>query len=151
MEKKLTMDINFTFVAHYGAIEETIYTCDACKRRYRYHDIEVHFTGWRGWEYGEKFAQEGVHYGFSVLCADCILSSPSELAVRIRANGEKILRKPKVRRKQRVEAKGMIELADELGKVGDLRDLPGGIMATKIAEAYRELDNTPKARKGRAA
>src|SRR4030042_1060846 len=133
MEKKLTMDINFTFQSHSEDIEEMIYTCDACQRRYRDHDIEVHFTGWRGAEYGERFAMNGEHYGYSVLCADCILSSPSELANRIRANGEEILRKPNGRRKHRVEAEGMIELADELGKVGDLRDPPGGIMATKSA------------------
>jgi hypothetical protein len=151
MSKKLSMDIRFTFEDDGGLIDKIVGICTACQRGYRSHEIFVHFTGWRGEEYGEKFAQEGVHYGYSVLCADCILSSPLELGEHIRANGEKILRKPKVRKEQRFEAEGMIELAGELEKVDSLRDLPGGIMAVAIARGRKELDNQPKARKGKAA
>ncbi len=75
------------------------------------------------------------------------LSSPAELAAKIRTRAVQILRKPNTRRKQRVEAEGMIEFAGELEKVDDLKDLPDGIMAVKIGEAYRELDNRPKGRK----
>jgi hypothetical protein len=156
MSKKLTMDISFNFEGDTTSIDGIIGNgengiCNACKRRYKHHDIPVPFAGWRGAEYGPEFAEEGVHYGFGVLCADCILSSPAELAAKFRALAEEILRRPITHRNQRAEADGMIELADELVKVGDLRDLPGGIMATKIAEAYRELDNRPNVRKRKAA
>jgi hypothetical protein len=73
------------------------------------------------------------------------------LAAKIRILADKILRKPNTRRKQRVEAEGMIEFAGELEKVGDLRDLPGGIMAVKIGEAYREIDKLRPQRTRKAA
>ena len=150
MSEKLTMDICFDFEGIVlGNGNNGI--CNVCGRQYRHHGIPVPFAGWRGAKYGPVFAQDGVHYGDGHLCADCILSSPPELSAKFRARAAKILRNPNTRRKQRVEAEGMIELAGELEKVGDLRDLPGGIMATKIAEAYRELDNPPKARKAQEA
>jgi hypothetical protein len=93
----------------------------------------------------------GVFYFYGVLCADCILSSPADLAGKIRAKAEKILRKPSTRRKQRVEAEGMIEFAGELEKVGDLRELDGGIMAVKIGEAYREIEKPRPHRDRKAA
>ncbi len=140
MKKKLTMDIIFDF--EMGRISHP--TCGACHQRYRDHDVPMPLYGWRGAKYGEKYAQNGEFYFYGVLCADCLLSSPAELAAKIRTKAEKILRKPTTRRKQRIEAEGMIEFAGELEKVGDLRDLPGGIMAVKIGEAYREIDGHPR-------
>jgi len=151
MSKKLSMDIKFDFEDDRGEIGKETDTCNVCRRRFRSHEISVHFRGWRGWEYGEKFPMNGESYGYSVLCADCILSSPAELAAKFRARAAEILRKPNTRRKQREEAEGMIELAGELEKVGGLRDLPGGIMASKIAEAYRELDGPRPQRSRKAA
>jgi hypothetical protein len=143
------MDINFTDyqgdIFEDGGVPSD--TCGACRRRYHNHGVPVEFSGWRGAEYGEKYAMNGVFYFSGHLCGDCLLSSPAELAAKIRPLAGKILRKPNTRRKQRVEAEGMIEFAGELEKVGDLRDLPGGIIAVKIGEAYRELDNSPKTRK----
>lgn len=152
MKAKLTMDIEFTFQKDSPFLGRSqVRSCDVCGQRHRNHGLAVHFSGFRGAEHGPAFAEEGVFYGYSVLCADCILSSPGDLAERLRARAEEVLRKPNIRRKQRVEAEGMFELADELAKVRDLKDLPGGVLAARIAEAYRELDNSPKARKGAAA
>jgi hypothetical protein len=143
MRKKLTMDISFDFEGIVlGNGNNGI--CNVCGRRYRHHGIPVPFSGWRGAKYGPVFAQDGVHYGEGFLCADCILSSPVELAGKIRTRAGAVLRKPNTRRKQRVEAEGMIELAGELEKVGSLKDLPGGIMAVKIGEAYREIEGHPR-------
>ena len=147
MSKKLSMDINFT--DHHAAIfqvdDNTARTCGACRRRYRDYTVPVTFNGFR---YGEEGA-DGVFYFDSPLCADCLLSSPAELAGKIRTRAGGILRKPNIRRKQRIEAEGMIEFAGELEKVGSLKDLPSGIMAVKIGEAYREIDGDP--RRGRKA
>lgn len=120
-------------------------TCGACQQRYRDHDIPVPLWGWRDGEDGE----DGDFLFYGVLCADCLLSTPAELAAKIRTKAEKILRKPNTRRKQRNEAEGMVEFAGELEKVGSLKDLDGGIMASKIGEAYSELDD--RKRTGKAA
>jgi hypothetical protein len=144
--KKLTMDIGFLFDG--GTFSNT--GCGACGRRYRDHYVPVPFSGWRGEEYGEKYAMNGVFYFCDVLCGDCLLSSPAELAAKIRTRAEQALRKPNTRRKQRVEAEGMIEFAGELEKVGDLRDLPDGIMAVKIGEAYQEIKK-PRPHRARKA
>lgn len=148
MSVKLTMDIRFDFEC---VPENPHPVCGACRRRYRDHDVPMPLYGWRGEEYGEKYAMDGVFYLYGVLCADCLLSSPAELAAKIRTLAGAILRKPNTRRKQRAEAEGMVEFAGELEKVGNLRDLPGGIMATKIGEAYREIDNLRPQRTGKAA
>lgn len=136
---ELTMDINFMFDG--SAWPHA--ACGVCRRRFHDHNIQVPLSGWRGEEYGEKYAMDGVSYFLGLLCADCLLSSPAELAAKIRTKAEKILLKPNTRRKQRNEAEGMIEFAGELEKVGSLKDLPGGIMAVKIGEAYREIDGRP--------
>jgi hypothetical protein len=136
MRKRLSMDIVFDF----EGCPTRHPTCGACQQRYRDHEVPMPLYGWRDGEEGE----DGVHYFYGVLCADCLLSSPAELAAKIRTKAEKILRKPNTRRKQRNEAEGMIEFAGELEKVGSLKDLPGGIMAVKIGEAYREIDGHPK-------
>lgn len=146
MSKKLSMDICFLFEA--GTFSHA--GCEVCRRKYRDHDIPVPLSGWRGAEYGEKYAMNGEFYFCGVLCADCLLSSPAELAAKIRTRAGEILRKPNTRRKQRIEAEGMIEFAGELEKVGSLKDLPGGIMAVKIGEAYREIDG-PSTRGRKAA
>jgi len=151
---KLTMDIHFDFENDTSMLDGILGNggngiCKACNRRYKHHDVPVPLWGYRCEGYGEKYEEEGVFYFNGVLCGDCLLSSPSELAAKIRTRAGEILRKPNTRRKQRVEAEGMIEFAGELEKVGDLRDLPGGIMAVKIGEAYRELDNRPKAGQAR--
>jgi hypothetical protein len=148
MSMKLTMDIHFDFENDTSMLDGILGNgkngiCNACGRRYKHHDVPVPFSGWRGEEHGEEYAQDGVSYFYGPLCGDCLLSSPAELAGKIRAKAEQILRKPNTRRKQRVEAEGMIEFAGELEKVGDLRDLPGGIMAVKIGEAYREIEGHP--------
>jgi hypothetical protein len=147
MSKKLSMDIVFDF----DGSPTRHPTCGACQQRYRDHDVPMPLYGWRGAEYGEKYAMNGEFYFYGVLCADCLLSSPAELAAKIRVRAGEILRKPNTRRKQRVEAEGMIEFAGELEKVGDLRDLPGGIMAVKIGEAYREIEKPRPHRAGKAA
>ena len=146
--KKLTMDLSFDFEGIVlGNGKNGV--CNACGGRYRHDGIPVPFSGWRGAKYGSPFAEDGVHYGEGYLCADCILSSPAELAAKFRSRGEKILRKPR-NKEQRVEAEGMIELAGELEKVRDLRDLPGGIMAVKIGEAYQEIEK-PRPHRARKA
>lgn len=117
--------------------------CGACRQRYRDHDMPVPLWGWRDGEDEE----DGDFYFYGVLCADCLLSSPAELAAKIRTKAEKILRKPNIRRKQRIEAEMMVEFVGELEKVGSLKDLDGGIMAVKIGEAYRELDDRKRTRK----
>ena len=146
--RKLSMDISFNFE---GDSSSSHPVCGVCRRRYRDHDIPVPFMGWRGVEYGEKYAMHGVFYFFGVLCADCLLSSPAELAAKIRTRAGAILRRPNTRRKQRVEAEGMIEFAGELDKVRDLRELPGGIMAVKIGEAYQEIEKPRPHRNRKAA
>lgn len=147
MRKKLSMDISFLFDA--GTFSHA--GCEVCRRRYRDHDMPVPLSGWRGEEYGEKYAMNGVFYFLGVLCGDCLLSSPAELAAKIRILAGEILRKPNTRRKQRVEAEGMIEFAGELEKVGSLKDLPGGVMAVKIGEAYREIEKPRPQRTRKAA
>lgn len=147
MRKKLSMDISFLF-------DGSTYSnagCGVCKRRFRDHNMPVPLSGWRGEEYGEEYAMDGVFYFIGVLCGDCLLFSPAELAAKIRTLAGKILRKPNTRRKQRVEAEGMIEFAGELEKVGSLKDLPGGIMAVKIGEAYREMEKPRPQRVRKAA
>jgi hypothetical protein len=149
MSKKLSMDINFDYEGDTTSIDGILGNgengiCEVCKRRYKHHDIPVPFVGWRGAEYGEKYAEEGVFYFHGPLCADCLLSSPAELAGKIRTRAGEILRKSNTRGKQRIEAEGMIEFSGELEKVGSLKDLPGGIMAVKIGEAYREIDGHPR-------
>jgi hypothetical protein len=144
--KKLTMDIGFMFDG-----DNYSRPCGVCRRRYQDHDVAAPFTGWRGAEYGPPYDDNGVFYFYGHLSGDCLLSSPAELAGKIRTKAEKILRKPNTRRKQRVEAEGMIEFAGELEKVGDLRELDGGIMAVKIGEAYREIDKLRPQRVRKAA
>ena len=144
--KKLTMDIIFMFDG-----DNSSRPCGVCRRRYQDHDVAAPFTGWRGAEYGPPYDDDGVFYFYGHLCGDCLLSSPAELAAKIRTKAEKILRKPNLRRKQRVEAERMVEFAGELEKVGNLKDLPGGIMAVKIGEAYREIEKPRPQRAGKAA
>jgi hypothetical protein len=151
MKKGLSMDINFT--DYHGAIFEgnEPHTCEACHRLYMNHGVPVTFNGWRGEEYGKRYAMNGVFYFLGNLCADCLLSPPAELAAKIRTLAGEILREPNIRRKQRVEAERMIEFAGELEKVDSIRDLPGGIMAIKIAEAYREIEKPRSHRTHKAA
>lgn len=139
MKKKLSMDIVFDFQDSPTSHP----VCGACQQRYRDHDVPVPLWGWLDNEDGE----DGDFYFYGVLCADCLLSSPAELAAKIRSKAEKILRKPNMRRKQRIEAERMVEFAGEIEKVGNLKDLPGGIMAVKIGEGYRELDDRKRTRK----
>ncbi len=148
MGKKLSMDINFT--DHHAEIfgdEDEQNTCGACGRRYHDNGMPVTFNGYCPGKEGD----DGVFYFIGALCSDCILSSPAGLAAKIRARAGEILRRKNIRRNQRVEAERMIDFVVRFEKVGSLKDLPGGIMAVKIGEAYREIEKPRPQRNRKAA
>jgi len=85
-----------------------------------------------GEEYQAPDIQVEIAGGFEV-CPSCILGGPKDIAAMAE-------RRPFTRK-----------LPPPLARVESFRDLPGGVTALKIAEAYQEIHGIPGRRTGKAA
>lgn len=98
---------------------------------------------------GKHYESPGVQVIFAIsyeICPSCLLKGPKVVA-------SETTRRPAREfhegiRRWFMEVKGF---ANKLKAFDDFRELPGGILALKIAEAYQEAGNSPKGRKSKAA
>jgi hypothetical protein len=140
-------DLNFFFggpSGGYSGHDPKHWSCGICAKKFYDHGLSV-------------VLENGTHRGPWVgeLCGECLTSRPKDLAdfARVRT---KILRQLRPRRGDDANtntkwADDLLIVADLFDKLDSLDAIPGGVLARKIGEGYRELDNRPKARKGKAA
>jgi hypothetical protein len=108
--------------------EDRTYGCSFCGNEYEAHGVQVMFD-----------------VGYDI-CPMCLLKDPRVVAMETTHRPARNFH-PDYRR-WFMHVKGF---AKQLKAVSRFEDLPGGILAVKVAEAYRETINQPKARKGKAA
>ncbi|MHB1011942.1 MAG: hypothetical protein ACYC37_03435 [Desulfobacteria bacterium] len=122
MEKR-TMEKGFTFEEGYFDLH-----CDFCGKRYESLGVQVSFA-----------------FGYEI-CPSCLLKGPKVVA-------SDTMKRParefhSVIRRWFMSVKGF---ANQLKNIDDFRDLPGGVLAVKIAEAYRDTGNLRGRRNRKAA
>ena len=148
MRKRIfsTKDLKFYFGAEPGVEGPDCpeqHTCAICAREHSDHGLLVWLEGpEKGYEVGH-------------LCGECLTSSPKRLAELLRERApilREIIPDPDDDEDTNIRWADNLLLAAEVFDTPDSLDaIPGGTLARKIGEAYLELDNTPKARKGKAA
>ena len=132
-------ELAFTFCEGTGRRE-----CDLCGKRYDDHGVEIELSAG---EYGMGGFWAGR------ICGNCLMPDPKALA-RAARDRAPILRRKRVPRGDDEDlytnwADDMLALADALDGIPDYSAITSGIVACKIAEAYRELDGQRS--KGKAA
>lgn len=90
---------------------------------------------------GFRFLEVAIEFLENEVCPTCVLAGPKEMARRIREHSSECT--------DEWEFKMLQRWAVRLEKKESIADIRGGIFAVKIAEAYREVSNRRKARKGR--
>jgi hypothetical protein len=97
---------------------------------------------------GKPYESIGVQIRFSCsyeICYSCILKGPKAVAAETTRRPAREFHDMIRRWFMQVKA-----FANKFKAMDSFRDLPGGILAVKVAEAYRETETDPRARKGAA-
>ena len=135
--KKLTVkDLAFVIERTYGRVP-----CGICGK----------WTSHRGLSVGLELPLKEMEYGIDELCAECLTSTPKRLAELARERAYMI----EGRRPRRGDdADSNIKKAFDLRRMADILDtvpcideIDGGILARKIGEAFREMDDRKRAEK----
>ena len=102
--------------------------CDFCRRTY---DPNVQI------EFGHP-TKDGSPWGGSEICPRCLRKGPKAAAEMARKRSH-----------SRIGGAGdyYAKLADAFEHIGDFREIPGGITAMKIVEAYEEIKAATRKRK----
>jgi hypothetical protein len=98
---------------------------------------------------GAPYPSLGVQVNFSngyEICASCLLKGPKVVATETTHRQAREFHS--MIRRWFMNVKGF---ANKLKTIDDFRDLPGGVMAVKIAEAYRDTGNLRGRRTRKAA
>jgi hypothetical protein len=146
-QKRITLDLEFFYAGGSAGSNCGIpsrHTCGICGARFYDFSLPVNLEG---------ETTEGPWVGD--LCGECLTSSPKRLAELARERAP-ILRVKRPRSGDDADtnvqwADDLLRAADMLESLGRIDDLPGGTLARKIGEGYREMEASRPQRTRKAA
>jgi len=129
-------ELRFCFDGGYGRSE-----CDFCGKKYDDHGVSIELQA-EGQDGSDGFWAGGI-------CGNCLTPDPRDLA-RVAREQVKVLRRKKDHLKKDLNiyhADGMMAVAGVLDGIADYSPIGSGIVAVKIAEAYREINAANRKKK----